>query len=152
MDPCATCAPCKGADLQWVQFPPGKRSLQPVAIGAAVEVTKLPKPSMERVALGDSASRQAVTRVNAEQASKHSMWEPTQHRDGEGRRHRFLQGSDTNPSCGPTGVMATACLHREIERNTGSPSGRVRDSTGPPRGIGRAAWGVGEVHSTDEAG
>lgn len=42
------CAPCKGADLQWVQFPPGKRSLQPVAIGAAVEVTILPKPSMER--------------------------------------------------------------------------------------------------------
>ena len=48
-------------DLQWVQFPPGNWSLQPVAIGAAVEVTKLPKPSMERVALGDSASRQAVT-------------------------------------------------------------------------------------------
>ena len=35
-----------------------------------MEVTKLPKPSMERVALGNSASRQAVTRVNAEQASK----------------------------------------------------------------------------------
>ena len=35
-----------------------------------MEVTKLSKPSMERVALGDSASRQAVTRVNAEQASK----------------------------------------------------------------------------------
>ena len=78
MDPRATCAPCQGADLQWVQFPPGKRSLQPVAIGAAVEVTKLPKPSMERVASGDSANRQAVTRVYAEQASKHSMWEPTQ--------------------------------------------------------------------------
>jgi hypothetical protein len=61
MDPCATCAPCKGADLQRVQFPPGKRSLQPIAIGAAVEVTILPKPSMERVALGDSASKQAVT-------------------------------------------------------------------------------------------
>ena len=28
------------------------------------------KPSMERVALDNSASRQAVTRVNAEQASK----------------------------------------------------------------------------------
>jgi len=35
-----------------------------------VEATKLPKPSMERVALGNSASRQAVTRVNAEQAPK----------------------------------------------------------------------------------
>src|SRR5712692_9730401 len=50
------CAPCQGVDLQWVQFPPGKGSLQPVAIGAAVEVTILPKPSMERVASGDSAS------------------------------------------------------------------------------------------------
>ena len=47
--------------LQWVKFPPGNWSLQPVAVGAAVEVTILPKPSMERVALGDLASKQAVT-------------------------------------------------------------------------------------------
>ena len=40
---------------------PATQSLQPVAIGAAVEVTKPPKPSMQRVALGDFASRQAVT-------------------------------------------------------------------------------------------
>src|SRR5712692_10568127 len=132
-------------------IPTRHRSLQPVAIGAAVEVTILPKPSMQRVALGDSASRQAVTRVNAEQASKQVMWEPTQQRDGEGRRHGFL-GSDNTPVCGPTGVMATACLHREIGRNTGNPSGGGRDSTGRPRGTGRAAWGVGEVHSTVETG
>src|SRR5580700_8244903 len=43
-------------------IPTRHRSLQPVAIGAAVEVTPLPKPSMERVASGDSASRQAVMR------------------------------------------------------------------------------------------
>jgi len=86
------CAPWQGADLQWVQLPPGKGSLQPVAIGAAVEVTKLPKPSMERVASGDSASRRAVTGVNAEQASKRVMWEPTQQMSGEGRRHRFSLG------------------------------------------------------------
>src|SRR5690349_15012878 len=66
---------------------PASQSLQPVAIGAAVEVTKPPKPSMQRVASGDPASRQAVTRVNAEQASKRAMWEPTRHRNGEGRRH-----------------------------------------------------------------
>jgi len=41
--------------------PTRQLSLQPVAIGAAVEVTKPSKPSMERVALGDSASRQAAT-------------------------------------------------------------------------------------------
>ena len=44
-----------------------------------MEVTKPPEPSMERVASGDPASRQAVTRVNAEQASKGVMWEPTRH-------------------------------------------------------------------------
>jgi hypothetical protein len=50
-----------------------------------VEVTIPPKPSMGKGRFSDSASRQAVTRVNAEQASKHSMWQPTQQRDGEGR-------------------------------------------------------------------
>ena len=43
------CAPCKGGRFQRVRFPPGNWSLQPVAIGAAVEVTKPPEPSMERV-------------------------------------------------------------------------------------------------------
>ena len=55
------CAPCKGGDFQWVQFPPGDESLQPVAVGAAEEVTNPSKPLMERIALGDSASMQAET-------------------------------------------------------------------------------------------
>jgi len=42
---------------------------------------------MERVASGDSASRQAVTWVNAEQASKRQMREPTWHNDREGCHH-----------------------------------------------------------------
>ena len=62
------------------------RSLQPEAIGAAVEVTKPPEPSRQHVPLGGAASRQAVTRVNAEQASKGLTWEPTRHLYGEGRR------------------------------------------------------------------
>jgi len=37
-------APCEGASLQRVRVPPGKGSLQPEAIGAAVEVTKLLEP------------------------------------------------------------------------------------------------------------
>src|SRR3954452_24364038 len=41
-----------------------------------------------RVALGGAASRQAVTRVNAEQASKGLTWEPTLLYIGEGRRRR----------------------------------------------------------------
>jgi hypothetical protein len=39
-------APWKGAIFQWVRIPPGKLSLQPVVIGAAVEVTKRLKPSV----------------------------------------------------------------------------------------------------------
>ncbi len=49
---------------------PATGSLQPVAIGAAVEVTKPSEPSRHMCRFGDAASRQAVTRVNVEQASK----------------------------------------------------------------------------------
>src|SRR5262245_49778760 len=49
---------------------PDNWSLHPVAIGAAVEVTKPSKPSRQRVASGGSASRQAATEVNAVQAPK----------------------------------------------------------------------------------
>jgi hypothetical protein len=42
--------------------PTRQLSLRPVAIGAVVEVTKRPKPSMYRVTFGDSASAQAATR------------------------------------------------------------------------------------------
>ena len=45
---------------------PTRQPLQPEATGAAVEVTKWLKPSV--TIYGDSASVQAVTRVNAEQA------------------------------------------------------------------------------------
>ena len=57
---------------------PTRQPLQPEATGAIVEVTKRLKPSVKRVTkYGDSASVQAVTRVNAEQASKRSMRRPT---------------------------------------------------------------------------
>jgi hypothetical protein len=43
-----------------------------------MKVTKSLKPSVKRVTTyGDSASVQAVTRVNAEQASKRTMHGPT---------------------------------------------------------------------------
>src|SRR5260370_17419568 len=66
---------------------PGTGSLPPVAIGAVVEATKPLKPPVERVALGDSASLQVVTRVNAEQASKLIMQEPP---------HRYLGKAEVN--------------------------------------------------------
>ena len=86
-----------------------------------MEATKLPKPSMERVALGNSASRQAVTRVNAEQAPKTNDVgaDPTM-----GRGRPLLQAlHGATGVCGPTGVMAMACLHKETSSNTRSPSG-----------------------------
>ena len=51
-----------------MQAPPGD-SLQPEAIGAVMEVTKWLKPSISVSRIGDSASVQAATRVNAEQSS-----------------------------------------------------------------------------------
>ena len=39
---------------------------------------------------------------------------------------------------------------QEEARNTGDSRRWVRDPTGHPRGIGRAAGGVGEAHSTRE--
>jgi hypothetical protein len=54
--------------LQWVQGPPGD-ALPPEAIGAVMEVTKCLKPPDSVSRIGDSASVQAATRVNAEQAS-----------------------------------------------------------------------------------
>jgi hypothetical protein len=56
---------------------PTRRPLQPEAAGAAMEVTKWLKPSECVSRIGDSASVQAVTRVNAEQASKRTMRRPT---------------------------------------------------------------------------
>ena len=58
---------------------PTRQLLQPEATGATMEVTKSLKPLVKRVTTyGDSASVQAVTRVNAEQASKRTMRGPTQ--------------------------------------------------------------------------
>src|ERR1700674_2292838 len=47
---------------------PTRQPLQPEAIGAVMEVTKWLKPSISVSRIGDSASVQAATRVNAEQA------------------------------------------------------------------------------------
>ena len=57
---------------------PTRQPLQPEATGATVEATKRLKPSVQRVTkYGDGASVQAVTRVNAEQASKRTLRRPT---------------------------------------------------------------------------
>ena len=79
---------------------PGTGSLHPVAIGAVVEVTKLLKPLMKRVAIGDPARMQAVTKVNVEQASKRVMRKPTRLKFGEGR-HRWGSERSMHPPVPP---------------------------------------------------
>src|SRR6266446_2744663 len=56
---------------------PTRQPLQPEATGAATEVTNWLKPSECVSRIGDSASVQAATRVNAKQASKRTMRRPT---------------------------------------------------------------------------
>src|ERR1700675_3044762 len=52
-------------------------SLQPEATGAGMEETKCLKPPDSGSRIGDRASVQAATRVNAEQTSKMPMCRPT---------------------------------------------------------------------------
>src|SRR5712671_293017 len=63
------------------RFPVGasltRQPLQPEATGAGMEATKCLKPSGSGSRIGDRASVQAATRVNAEQASKRTMCRPT---------------------------------------------------------------------------
>lgn len=109
-------------DFQWVQFPPGQGSLQPVAIGAVVEVTILPKPSMEKVASGDLASMQAVTRVNAEQASKQVMREPTGRATGKAAVADF-RGANSIPSAVPPGYWRRHACTRRFHATREAPRG-----------------------------
>jgi hypothetical protein len=70
---------------------PATGSLQPVAIEATRGGNET-QPSRQTGRFGDSASRQAVTRVNVEQASKRPMWSSALRVYAEGRR-RWVQGN-----------------------------------------------------------
>jgi CBS domain-containing protein len=58
---------------------PTRRPLQPEETGAAKEVTNWLKHSECVSRIGDSASVQAATKVNAGQISKRTMRRPTRH-------------------------------------------------------------------------
>src|ERR1700686_103100 len=80
---------------------PTRQTLQPEATGAAMEVTKWLKPSESASRIGDGASVQAVTRVNAEQASKRTMHRPTR-RPFRGRLIRLGEVSEAvRPDAAP---------------------------------------------------
>ena len=88
-------------------------------------------------------------RVKLEQASKATMWEPTQQMSGEGRADRENPGAGARPNDNhrepirTTGVVSTACEEGNL-RQWGRP-GMVGESQAP-NGIGRMAdhLGVGK--------
>src|SRR5712692_9359211 len=109
----------KAALFQWVQVPPGNRSSrkQPEQLWRK---TKWLKPSGKRVTTyGDSANVQAVTRVNAEQASKRTMRRPTR-LPFRGRLIRLGEVSKAIRSAAAPGYWRQH-VHKESVRNTGSP-------------------------------
>src|SRR5882724_10422979 len=90
--------PLRVCAVQRRRFPvgasPTRQPLQPEAIGAVMEVTKWLKPSISVSRIGDSASVQAATRVNAEQASKRTMRRSTR-QPFRGRLIRLDEMSET---------------------------------------------------------
>ncbi len=79
--------------------------------------------------------------MNAEQASKDAMQEPTRRENGEGCHHWTRRRQ--HPVF-PAGVLAMACMYTEIECNTGSPNGEGRDSQLELREEQAGPYGVAE--------
>src|SRR4029077_2734333 len=80
---------------------PTRQPLQPEATGAVMEATKWLKPSECVSRIGDNASVQAATRVDAEKASKRTMRRPTR-RPFRGRLTRLGEVSEAvRPAAAP---------------------------------------------------
>ena len=96
--------------------------------------------------MGGRAIWRAVTRVKPEQASKVKMWMPTRLKNGEGR----VSGEAIDTS--------TCSIHRGSGHGMwkGDPGNRGRPVAGegrvPDVAKGGGPAGVGEGHSTEEAG
>src|SRR5712692_5058813 len=129
----------KAALFQWVQVPPGNRSSrkQPEQLWRK---TKWLKPSGKRVTTyGDSANVQAVTRVNAEQASKRTMRRPTR-LPFRGRLTRLGEMSDAVPQSlrrgsGDSMYIRKARATREAPRR-GQPMTNRRPARDRPGALG----------------
>jgi hypothetical protein len=68
---------------------PGRQTLAPAgSTRGGPGGDEWPEALREKSPLGGQRTVRAATRVNIEQASKKSMWEPTRHSNGEGRRRR----------------------------------------------------------------
>src|SRR6516162_7582854 len=104
---------------------PARRPLQPEATGAGMEVTKCLKPPDSGHEIGDRASVQAATRVNAEQSSKRSMCRPTR-KWNRGRLTRMGDFRATSTPVRCTGVVAAACTQGKRTQH-GKPRRVIRD-------------------------
>ena len=95
-----------------------------------MEATKWLKPSISVSRIGDSASVQAATRVNAEQASKMSMCRPTR-RPFRGRLTRLGEMSEEYAQPlhrGSGGGMYTRKAHETREAPSSNRTGNARSS------------------------
>ena len=90
--------------------------------------------------MGDLASMQAVTGVNAEQASKRVMRLLTWLRYRESRSFPERMSENSGETAG---VVATACMKEENERNTGSPNGERLNRKPARDRPGRMGWRTG---------
>jgi hypothetical protein len=99
-------------------------SLPPEATGAVMEETKWLKPSDSVSRIGDSASVQAATQVNAEQTSKRTLCGPTWP-SYRGRLIRLGDRAKTTP-IRRAGVVAAACTQGKRTEH-GKPHGVARD-------------------------
>ena len=107
-----------------------------------MEVTKWLKPSESVSRIGDSASVQAVTRVNAEQASKRSMRRPTG-QPFRGRLTRLGVNERRNTPSRCAGVVATACTQGKRTQH-GKPHGVVSNDQPEAREGQAGRLGVAE--------
>ena len=90
-----------------------------------MEVTKWLEPSISVSQIGDSASVQAATRVNADQSSKRTMRRSTR-QPYRGRLIRLDEMSEAIRSDAAPGVVAAACTQGKRTKQ-GKPQGVVSD-------------------------
>jgi hypothetical protein len=124
----AWCAMKKVMVLNGCDSRPATGSLQPVAIGAAVEVTKPSEPSRQMCRFwrcSEQAGRNAserragleTTNVDADPATWRGRPQPLASKETAGIRR-----PTSDPTQRATGVMTTACLYKEINATWETPS------------------------------
>jgi hypothetical protein len=124
------CAP-KGQIYQWGKDPLEQLMVRFDSYRAESLGNRASRNLVRKSTLGGRATLQAVTRVKLEQASKATMWMPTQRTLGEGRADWEEPGAGarqqiTIRTSRATGVVSTACKEGNL-RQWGRP-GMVGES------------------------